>query len=189
MRLVLTHKAPEFMSVNLSRAQLRQPQLIDQVHEVMQRWEVKPEHLILEVTESLAAQDGGVKAALNDLRGLGIALSLDDFGTGYSSLSCLHELPVNIVKIDRSFVVEAMESDFHRVMIEATMRMANTLNLSTVAEGIEHEDQAELMRLLGLQKGQGYLFSKPLPLAEMIDFLDAQVDKAGFLPKNLVLST
>jgi sensor c-di-GMP phosphodiesterase-like protein len=96
---------------------------------------------------------------------------------------------VNIVKIDRSFVVEAMESDFHRVMIEATMRMANTLNLSTVAEGIEHEDQAELMRLLGLQKGQGYLFSKPLPLAEMIDFLDAQVDKAGFLPKNLVLST
>lgn len=189
MRLVLAHKAPEFMSVNLSRAQLRQPQLIDQVHEVMQRWEVKPEHLILEVTESLAAQDEGVKAALNDLRGLGIALSLDDFGTGYSSLSCLHELPVNIVKIDRSFVVEAMESDFHRVMIEATMRMANTLNLSTVAEGIEHEDQAELMRLLGLQKGQGYLFSKPLPLAEMIDFLDAQVDKAGFLPKNLVLST
>ena len=188
MRLVLDHKAPKFMSVNLSRAQLRQHQLIDQVHEVMQRWEVKPEHLILEVTESLAAQDEGVKAALNNLRGLGIALSLDDFGTGYSSLSCLHELPVNIVKIDRSFVVEAMESDFHRVMIEATMRMANTLNLSTVAEGIEHEDQAELMRLLGLQKGQGYLFSKPLPLAEMIDFLDAQVDKTAFLPKNLALS-
>ncbi len=188
MRLVLDDKAPAFMSVNLSRAQLRHPQLVDQVHEVMQRNEVKPAHLILEVTESLAAQDEVVKTALSDLRGLGIALSLDDFGTGYSSLSCLHELPVNIVKIDRSFVVEAMESDFHRVMIEATIRMANTLNLSTVAEGIEHEDQAELMRSLGLQKGQGYLFSKPLPLPELIEFLDAQVDKAAFLTNNLALS-
>ena len=93
---------------------------------------------------------------------LGVSLSLDDFGTGYSSLSCLHELPVNAVKIDRSFVSLALESDYHRVMIEATIRMAQTLGLSTVAEGIESQEQAALMKLLGCGKGQGYLYSKPL---------------------------
>jgi EAL domain-containing protein (putative c-di-GMP-specific phosphodiesterase class I) len=89
-------------------------------------------------------------------------LSLDDFGTGYSSLSCLHELPVNAVKIDRSFVSLALESDYHRVMIEATIRMAQTLGLSTVAEGIESQEQAALMKQLGCGKGQGYLYSPPL---------------------------
>ena len=123
---------------------------------------LSPEQLVLEVTESLAAQDALVLSTLHAIRELGVALSLDDFGTGYSSLSCLHELPVNYVKVDRSFVSQAEASAYHRVLIEATIRMAQTLGLYTVAEGIETQSQAELMEALGCDKGQGYLYSKPL---------------------------
>ena len=154
--------APPTMAVNLSRAQLRQPGLVADVLAVLRDSGLNPQQLILEVTESLAAQDDVVQATLREIRALGVALSLDDFGTGYSSLSCLHELPVNVVKIDRSFVIEAMDSDYHRVMIEATIRMAQTLGLTTVAEGIETPEQAVLMKHLGCGKGQGYLYSPPL---------------------------
>jgi EAL domain-containing protein (putative c-di-GMP-specific phosphodiesterase class I) len=122
---------------------------------------------MLEVTESLAAQDEGVQSVLHEVSALGVALSLDDFGTGYSSLSCLHALPVNEVKVDRSFVSEALDSNYHRVMIEATIRMAKALHLQTVAEGIETLEQAALMQYLGINKGQGYLYSRPLSAGEL----------------------
>lgn len=162
LQALLGEYAPPTVAVNLSRAQLRQPGLVDDVQAVLRDSGLNAEQLVLEVTESLAAQDEGVQATLRDIRALGVALSLDDFGTGYSSLSCLHELPVNVVKIDRSFVSQAMGSDYHRVMIEATIRMAQTLGLTTVAEGIETPEQAALMRHLGCGKGQGYLYSQPL---------------------------
>ena len=91
-----------------------------------------------------------------------IRIALDDFGTGYSSLACLHPLPVDTVKIDRSFVMHAETSDDHRVLIEATIRVAQTLGMNTVAEGIETESQAALMRRLHCDRGQGYLWAKPL---------------------------
>ena len=158
----LGERAPTTLAVNLSRAQLRQSGLVVELQEVLRDCDMRPGQLVLEVTESLAAQDEMVQGTLREIRALGVALSLDDFGTGYSSLSCLHELPVNIVKIDRSFVGMAMNSDYHRVMIEATIRMAQTLGLSTVAEGIETTEQAALMQALGCAKGQGYLYSMPL---------------------------
>ena len=130
-----------------------------------------PQQLVLEVTESLAAQDAVVLSTLHAIRTMGVALSLDDFGTGYSSLSCLHELPVNFVKVDRSFVSQAQNSAYHRVLIEATIRMAQTLGLGTVAEGIETEDQARLMADLGCDKGQGYLYSKPLEAHALVDWV------------------
>jgi len=128
---------------------------------------LEPGAMVLEVTESLAAQDETVQAALREVRALGVALALDDFGTGYSSLSCLHELPVNEVKIDRSFVSQALASDYHRIMIEATARMAQALGLQVVAEGIETPEQQTLMRTLGCRKGQGYLYSPPLPRPQL----------------------
>jgi len=155
-------QAPTTLAVNLSRAQLRQSGLVVELQEVLRDCDMPPGQLVLEVTESLAAQDEMVQGTLREIRALGVTLSLDDFGTGYSSLSCLHELPVNIVKIDRSFVSMAMNSNYHRVMIEATIRMAQTLGLSTVAEGIETAEQATLMQALGCAKGQGYLYSAPL---------------------------
>jgi hypothetical protein len=100
-----------------------------------------------------------MQARLHEIKALGVTLALDDFGTGYSSLSCLHELPIDVVKIDRSFVSLAQTSDYHRVLIEATVLMARTLGMNTLAEGIETVGQADLMRALGCGKGQGYLFS------------------------------
>jgi diguanylate cyclase (GGDEF)-like protein/PAS domain S-box-containing protein len=170
MQAQLGEMAPKTVAVNLSRAQLRESTLVDEVRKALEVNQLQPHHLILEVTESLAAQDALVLGTLHGLRALGVALSLDDFGTGYSSLSCLHELPVNFVKIDRSFVSQAQNSAYHRVLIEATIRMAQTLGLGTVAEGIETAGQADLMAQLGCNKGQGYLYSKPLDVPALVDW-------------------
>ena len=154
--------APRRMAVNLSRAQLARPALIDDVRTVLLDSGMKPEDLQLEVTESLAAQDERVQGALRELKNLGVRLALDDFGTGYSSLACLHQMPVDTVKVDRSFVQHAETVEYHRVLIEATIRVARTLGMTTVAEGIETEGQAALMQALDCDRGQGYLFSRPL---------------------------
>ncbi len=168
MQSALGAKAPPKVAVNVSRAQLRAESFATDVLDVMRTCGIAPAQLQLEITESLAAQDNAVKGTLHQIKALGVALSLDDFGTGYSSLSCLHELPVDVVKVDRSFVMEAEVSAYHRVLIEATIRMAETLSLSTVAEGIETPAQADLMQQLGCHKGQGYLYSKPLAMSELL---------------------
>ena len=154
--------APQLLAVNLSRAQLKRAALVDDVRAVLLETGLAPEHLELEVTENLAAQDERVQATLRELKGLGVRLALDDFGTGYSSLACLHLMPVDTIKIDRSFVKHAETVEYHRVLIEATIRVARTLGMKTVAEGIETEGQAALMNQLECDRGQGYLFARPL---------------------------
>ena len=154
--------APSLMAVNLSRAQLDDAGLVDTIAGVLASSGMAAGELQLEVTESLAAQDDGVQAHLARLKGLGVKIALDDFGTGYSSLSSLHLLPVDTVKIDRSFVTLLEKSPHHRVLIEATILVAHSLGMSTVAEGIEGEGQAAIIRDLACEKGQGYLFSRPL---------------------------
>lgn len=168
MHQALGALAPPSLAVNLSRSQLRQPGLLSDIADAVRANAMSPHQLVLEVTESLAAQDAEVQTILRDIRAIGVGLALDDFGTGYSSLSCLHELPVNTVKIDRSFVSQASESEYHRVLIEATLRVARTLGLDTVAEGIETPEQAQLMAAMGCEKGQGFLFSKPLELDALL---------------------
>jgi predicted signal transduction protein with EAL and GGDEF domain len=113
-------------------------------------------------TISLAAQNGGVQAVLHQLKALGVALALDDFGTGYSSLASLHQFPVDVVKIDRSFTSRVDISLHHRVLVQATVMVANSLGMSTVVEGLETDAQAAVVRQLGCDKGQGYLFNRPL---------------------------
>ena len=147
--------APSSLAVNLSPVQLRMPGLIAEVQRCLTDSHLAPGHLQLEVTESLAAQDDNARAKLRELKAMGIRIALDDFGTGYSSLACLHQLPVDTVKIDRSFVMHAETSDYHRVLIEATIRVAQTLGMNTVAEGIETEGQAALMRRLHCDRGPG----------------------------------
>jgi EAL domain-containing protein (putative c-di-GMP-specific phosphodiesterase class I) len=132
---------------------------------------MRPDQLQLEVTESLAAQDTDVQARMHELKALGITLALDDFGTGYSSLSSLHLLPVDTVKIDRSFVSQSETSEHHRVLIEATVKVAQSLGMNTVAEGIETREQAAVVRTLQCDKGQGYLYSRPLTSAALLDWL------------------
>ncbi len=164
-------RAPRMLAVNLSRGQLGQPDFVAAVERILRVSGMNPAQLQLELTESLAAQDEKVRGCLVALKALGLTLALDDFGTGYSSLSSLHLLPVDTVKIDRSFVSDAVTSTHHRVLIEATVQVAKSLHMGTVAEGIETEGQAEVVRSLGCEKGQGYLFSKPLTALELVSWL------------------
>ena len=172
-RRELGERAPRQVAVNLSRAQLQLPGLVPEVRWVLEQNGMRPSELQCEVTESLAAQDERVQVTLRELKGLGVRLALDDFGTGYSSLACLHQLPVDTVKIDRSFVSHAETVEYHRVLIEATIRVAQTLGMVTVAEGIETEEQASLMQRLLCDRGQGYLFSKPMTVEDLEGWIAA----------------
>ncbi|TWI65380.1 diguanylate cyclase (GGDEF)-like protein [Pseudoduganella lurida] len=165
--------APRLMAVNLSRAQLAQPGWSETVARILRDTGMPERSLQLEVTESLAAQDTDVQQRLHELKALGITLALDDFGTGYSSLASLHLLPVDTVKIDRSFVSQSETSHHHRVLIEATVKVAQSLGMNTVAEGIETPEQAEVVRRLQCDKAQGYLYSRPLESPALVDWLRA----------------
>ena len=164
---MLGARAPRSLAVNLSRAQVAETGWTSTVRDILLASGMPPQQLQLEVTESLAAQDATVQRHLHELKALGIKLALDDFGTGYSSLACLHLLPVDTVKIDRSFVSQADTSAHHRVLIEATVRVAHSLGMDTVAEGIETVEQAGVIRELGSDKGQGYLYSRPLATGDL----------------------
>ena len=166
-RVELGAHAPRQLAVNLSRAQLKRVGLVEEVGALLAALDMPPALLQLEITETLAAQDERIQNTLRDLKSLGVKLALDDFGTGYSSLACLHQLPVDTVKIDRSFVQFAQDIEYHRVLIEATIRVARTLGMTTVAEGIETEAQAALMRSLDCDRGQGYLFGRPMEAADL----------------------
>ena len=167
--------APRGVSVNLSRAQLLAGPFIAQVRAALAASGLPARLLQLEITESLAAQGDEVIASLHQLKALGVTLALDDFGTGYSSLSSLHQMPVDVVKIDRSFVCQIESSGHHRVLVEATMMVAKSLRMGTVAEGIETTGQRDVLRSLGCDKGQGYLFAKPMGAAAATEWLLREV--------------
>lgn len=174
-------QAPRIMSVNLSRAQLAEGPVVDVVRRILDETGMAARHLQLEVTESLAAQDEAVQRQLHELKTLGLTLALDDFGTGYSSLASLHLLPVDVVKIDRSFVSQSEVSAHHRVLIEATVRVARSLSMGTVAEGIETAGQARTLASLHCDKGQGYHFAKPMPADEATRWMTARAASDGWL--------
>ncbi|KQQ32345.1 diguanylate cyclase [Duganella sp. Leaf126] len=167
-------RAPQLMAVNLSRAQLVQPDFCGKVAGILAASGMPAPALQLEITESLAAQGADIQQQLHGLKQLGVKLALDDFGTGYSSLSSLHLLPVDTVKIDRSFVTLAATSRHHQVLIEATVMVAHSLGMNTVAEGIETAEQAAVACAQGCNKGQGYLYSRPLDSLALQQWLQRQ---------------
>jgi EAL domain-containing protein (putative c-di-GMP-specific phosphodiesterase class I) len=179
LRAQLGALAPETLSVNLSRAQLHDDGLLDVVRDALASNQLHPAHLQLEVTESLAAQDAQVQAQLHALKALGVTLALDDFGTGYSSLAALHQLPVDVVKIDRSFVSQVTVSPHHRVLVQAVVQVCRSLGMPTVAEGIETAEQAQTLSELGCNKGQGYWFARPLEETALRDWLSARRESAA----------
>jgi diguanylate cyclase (GGDEF)-like protein/PAS domain S-box-containing protein len=154
------------ISVNLSAKQLMNLTLMGEVNEILARTALGVGSLKLEVTESIVMEHSEIALdVLSQMRALGIGLSTDDFGTGYSSLSYLHRFPFNRLKIDRSFI-NKMDSDSKSGEIVRTILMlAKTLNLEVVAEGVETEQQLNLLRRLGCKYGQGYLYSKPIDAA------------------------
>ena len=176
-RAALGALAPLRLAVNLSPAQLRHPALAEDIGALLRACGMQPSWLQLEVTEGLPAQGVATPAtlcALASLKALGVGLALDDFGTGYASLACLHQLPVDTVKIDRSLVLQAGLVEHHRVLVESTIRMAHTLGLRTVAEGVETESQAALLGALQCQQVQGYLYCRPLDAAALAAWLHAR---------------
>ena len=151
------------MNVNLSARQLQQADLIDEVRETLAESGLQPDLLVLEITESLLHQDvDEAVARLHQLKALGIRLAIDDFGTGYSSLSCLHRFPVDIMKIDKSFVHGLVTGRKPATFARAIVRLGQMLNLETVAEGIENVDQLDQLRAANCAFGQGYYFARPL---------------------------
>ena len=160
------------MSVNLSARQLSQADLIERVAEVLKESGIEPWQLKLEITESVVMENAELAAVtLARLRGLGVRLSIDDFGTGYSSLSYLNRFPVDILKIDRSFITRLNEGDENVEIVKTIVMLAGNLGMQVIAEGVETEDQLRQLRLLKCQYGQGYLFSKPLAATDVDQFL------------------
>uniref|UniRef100_UPI00334103AF EAL domain-containing protein n=1 Tax=Prochlorothrix hollandica TaxID=1223 RepID=UPI00334103AF len=127
---------------------------------------INPIFLKLEITESSFIEDDRTISILHDLKDRGFQLALDDFGTGYSSLSYLHSLPIDILKIDKSFIQEMTEQSNKQGLVTAILGIAKTLNMDVVAEGIETQEQLEKLQALGCDLGQGYWFARPLA-AEM----------------------
>jgi diguanylate cyclase (GGDEF)-like protein len=165
---------PRTVSVNLSALQLRQTGLVNEVAGALAASGLHPGCLVLEITESVLIQDTDATVAkLRQLRGLGVHLAIDDFGTGYSSLSYIRQLPVDILKIDKSFIDSIHQSAEASAVARAIIRLSHTLNLRTVAEGIEKPAQVEALRRMRCQLGQGYLFAKPLSRAELELLLSA----------------
>jgi EAL domain-containing protein (putative c-di-GMP-specific phosphodiesterase class I) len=156
------------VSVNVSALQL-DPALHPSVNEALREADADPAAVTLELTETVLAENQ--EAASNylaDLRQMGCRVALDDFGTGYSSLAYLASMPVDIIKIDRSFVSGLGQSDSSFVLVRAVVQLANSLGLTTVAEGVETPEQDNILRGLGADRAQGYLYSRPLPLSELL---------------------
>ncbi|MDE2394158.1 MAG: EAL domain-containing protein [Burkholderiales bacterium] len=151
------------VSVNLSARQLRHPELVRWITAALERHRVEPEMLTCEITESLAMEEAAVTLqALDRLDRIGIPLSIDDFGTGHSSLSYLRQLPARELKIDRSFVMDLESSEEARKVASAVINLAKALELKVVAEGVETPGQNEILRRLGCDELQGFLFARPM---------------------------
>ena len=165
--------ADVWMSVNLSGVQLRDPALVMEVENALRDAALEPRCLVLELTEGVAMENPtAVRTLLMQLRAMGIRISIDDFGTGYSSLASLRQLPVDSLKIDQSFV-RGMETEKETAdIIGALTMMARQLGLKVVAEGVENEQQAALLRSLHCEAAQGYLFAKPLDVHSATDLLN-----------------
>jgi diguanylate cyclase (GGDEF)-like protein len=161
------------IAVNLSALQLRQADIVERVAAILDQAGLPPHRLDLEITESLLVEDmDRALITLERLRDLGVRLSLDDFGTGYSCLSYLARLKFDKIKIDRSFVIDMHRSAEMRKIAKTIVRLGANLEMTVVAEGIELDEQWQLLSALGCTEGQGYLFSRPLSAADLLSVID-----------------
>lgn len=161
-----------YVSVNLSARQFHEPTLVSMVREVLAATGLPARRLQVELTESAIMQDMDATAkTLQELRQLGIRVALDDFGTGYSSFNYVRRFPVDVLKIDQSFVQGLPGKAEDQAVVQAMVTLASALRMSTVAEGVELAGQKEMLEQIGCRAGQGFLFSRPLPEAELDAFL------------------
>ena len=173
-----THASGERLrvSVNVSAKQLSQPGWADEVAQVLAESGLAPRQLVLEITESVLMDDADTTAVrLEELRRLGVRIAIDDFGTGYSSLGYLRRLPVDILKIDKSFIDGVAEGPHESALARAVVKLASTLRLEAVVEGISTRKQLLQLRRLRCPYGQGFFFSRPQPAAAIPGLLDLGV--------------
>lgn len=151
------------MAVNLSARQFKQPNLVQKISRILEETGMEPQYLELEITESSVMHDVDLTIkTLLELRELGISIAIDDFGTGYSSLSYLKELPIDLLKIDRSFIYNITEEPGNKALVDTIIRLAHNLELKVIAEGVETEEQLAYLRSKACDRIQGYLFYKPM---------------------------
>jgi EAL domain-containing protein (putative c-di-GMP-specific phosphodiesterase class I) len=155
------------LAINVSARQFRQPEFVAQVQAALQRHTVDPKLLKLELTESLLLENiEEIIKTMSALKEIGLRLSLDDFGTGYSSLQYLKRLPLDQLKIDQSFVRDLATDSSDKAIVRTIIAMARSLNLDVIAEGVETDEQQQLLLNKGCTHYQGYLFGKPVPIDE-----------------------
>jgi len=169
------------VSVNISGRDLTEPQLTDRIIDLLRDHDFAPHHLMLEITEQALVHDlEYATRMLNRLRGLGVRISIDDFGTGYSSLTQLKHLPVDEIKIDRSFVLDLPANPEDVAIVSAAIELAHNMGLETLAEGVESDRALSWLRERGCEQAQGYLFSQPIPAERMYDWIRAY--ESGIVP-------
>jgi EAL domain-containing protein (putative c-di-GMP-specific phosphodiesterase class I) len=175
--------APISISVNISARQFRQPDFVERVLTALERTGANPDRLTLELTESVLVDNAeDVIATMNQLKACGLRFSLDDFGTGYSSLSYLKRLPLDQLKIDRAFVRDILSDDSSAAIAQAIISLGRVMGLSVVAEGVETEEQRELLDHLGCHSFQGFLFGRPLPAEGFEQMMQARPDYSSKAP-------
>ncbi|MEO6118760.1 MAG: EAL domain-containing protein [Methylotenera sp.] len=162
------------IAVNISALEFRQNNFVDGVRAILNKAEITPHCLQLEITESVLMSDAASSVAiLNELKNMGVLLAMDDFGTGYSSLSYLKQFPIDILKIDQSFVQDIGSSD-NGIIVSAIIGMGNNLKLSVVAEGVENKMQLTYLKELNCEEGQGYFFSQPIMADQLTSMLKTE---------------
>ncbi|MEA2579549.1 MAG: hypothetical protein QOE83_441 [Actinomycetota bacterium] len=171
---------PFHMAVNLSARQLARPEIVDEVRGILEETQIVPHSLILEITESVMMQDMELSIErLTELKSLGVQLAIDDFGTGYSSLNYVRRFPVDILKVDKSFIDGVSEGGESSALTAAVIELAGILGLKPVAEGIERADQLQRLLELHCDLGQGYFFAKPLPGMDLESLLTERREMAS----------
>ena len=161
-----------FVNVNVSKRQIAHPGVIKNLSAIFDKSKVDPKDIKLEITESVIMDDRqGITPVLENIRSLGVQLAMDDFGTGHSSLSCLHQFPINVLKIDREFIGNMEQRIEYTAVIQAIVTLAHTMGISVVAEGIEKAEQVAQLQALECDNAQGYFFSKPLSVSDATDYI------------------
>ena len=158
------------LSINVSRVDLFSATLVDDLMEIMHKYDLKFDELFLEVTESACVEDAKeVTKRVTALKNKGFVIEMDDFGTGYSSLHMVSSLPLDALKIDRSFVLNLLNNEKSKVMVQVILELAKLLSAKCIAEGVENEEQLKLLKEMGVEIIQGFYFSKPIPTDEFFD--------------------
>ncbi len=167
-----TKKIPT-ISVNISKETLTEKNFLDNYLKILSKYKVNASEIELEITEGVAVNNElDIKEILTNIKSKGFKISIDDFGTGYSSLNMLQIMPIDIIKIDKSFIDKINRFNNNQNLIEVIMMIAKKMNLKTVAEGVELKEQVEYLKSVKCDLIQGYYYSKPIKLEEFIEYIN-----------------